>query len=293
MLHITDIQARLSQFPEPIEVTKIRESIYEGFKKLEFVDEGHKYFLHKDDGTTIEMDSVTNVCQRYEKPTDWETICHTKAAKLGVKPDKLKREWREKNIKSTSNGSLTHLFAEAYMWFYMGKPENMPAIIADMQYEDGFLIPYGKKQEAIAGFYEALSKVPEFFPVMPEARIYIAGGENPYGIEENIAGTFDALFAFKGKNGQWQLSIFDWKTNASLENEYARKYGKVLLAPFDDMIEEPLSIYSLQLSLYSLGVAQLGYAIVDRKLVWLTDDGEFHKIRVEDIGTKLISALGK
>lgn len=295
MLNIDDIRERISNFPVPSEIDEIRSNITERFKDLEFVEDGHKYYLHDKSGDVIEMSSVSSVCHKYETDVDWETILERKAIKDGIDPDVLRRQWREKNLVSTSNGTLTHLFAEAYMWFFMGKPEKMPDVIARNQYEDGYLIPYGKKQEAVAKFYDDLQSVPSFYPVMPETKVYIRKNDNKYGIRHDIAGTFDALFTFRKKSGKYVLSVFDWKTNMSIENEWNTKNNVTLLPPFDsnDFIDEPKSVYTIQLSLYSVGLSQLGYDIVDRKLIWLTDDGNYHKISVPDVSDKLIMDLSK
>ena len=177
------------------------------------------------------------------------------------------------------------------MYFFMGDIESMPHIIKEMQYEDGFLIPYGNKQKAVAKYYEDLYNVDNFYPVMPEAQIYIDADDNPYGIKTDISGTFDALFAFKDKEGKIKLSVRDWKTNKTLENSYNQEYGNTLLEPFNTFINQPKSIYTIQLSLYQLGLEQLGYEISDRKLLWLTDDGDYYKIEVQDVKDKLIDSL--
>lgn len=294
MLNIDDIQKRLKDFPEPTEVEMIRKEITDRYKDMEFVEKGHKYLLHNADGTVTEMTSVTNMCHKYEKEVDWDSIAKRKAIKDGVDVNALKRQWKEKNIISTSNGSLTHLFAEAYMWFFMGKPENMPHSIMKYQYEDGFLIPYGKKQEAVAKFYDDLYKVRNFYPVMPETCIYIKKDDNKYGIKYNIGGTFDALFAYKDKDGNYSLSIFDWKTNAALENDYNKRMHVTLLPPFDkEFVDQPKSIYTLQLSLYSLGLSQANYNVADRKLVHLKESGEYEKIRLQDVSALLANDLSK
>ena len=291
MLNIRDIEKRISNNPEPKEITELREEITNRFSNLEFIEDGHKYYLHKDDGSVKEMNSVSSVCHMFEPEVDWETILTNKAEKLGVDKEYLREEWHKKNITSTSNGSLTHLFAEAYMYFFMGMVDKMPDIIKKMQYEDGYLIPYGKKQIAVAKYYEDLYKVENFYPVMPEAQIYIDSEDNKYSINHDISGTFDALFAFVNKNGEIKLSVRDWKTNQSLENLYNIKHVNTLLPPFDNLINQPKSMYSLQLSLYQLGIEQLDYKVIDRKLLWLKDDGSYEKIDVPDVREKLISAL--
>ena len=290
MLNIEDVYERIERNPEPKEIEEIRKHILSSFKELDFIEDGHKYFLNKDDGTKIEMNSVSSVCHRFEPLVDWDAIRDRKAKKLGISSEELKRQWREKNITSTSNGTLTHLFAESYMYFFMGQVDKIPSIIKDMQYEDGFLIPYGEKQMAVAKYYEDLNKVDNMWAVMPETKVYIESSNNPFGMNLNVSGTFDALFAFRDSKGKLKLSVRDWKTNASLLNSYNMSMGNTLLYPFDsgEFINQPKSMYTIQLSLYQLGLQQLGYEIGDRKLLWLTDSGEYFKIDVQDVTNILI-----
>ena len=295
MLNISDIREKLKRDPIPQEVKDIRSNITERFKNLQFIEEGHKYYLHRTDGTQKEMTSVTTFCHNSFTPkVDWDEILARKALKLGVEKDALGREWKEKNITSTSNGSLTHLFAEGYMYFMMGEIDNIPEVIRTMQYEDGFLIPYGQKQMAVAKYYEDMFKTQGLYPVMPEAQIYIDSEDNPFGITKaDISGTFDALFAFQNKQKEWCLSVRDWKTNKSLFNEYNQSKKNYLLPPFEEMgyIDEPKSLYTIQLSLYQIGLQQLGYKIMDRKLLWLTEEGEYHKVDVNDVSKEIINFL--
>ena len=110
MLHTSDIEKRLAICPEPPEVTDMRNRITEAFKDLEFIEGPHKYYIHHGDGTKMELPSVSSVIHRFEPKVDWDAIRIRKAQKEGIDQDVLKRLWRENNIKSTSNGTLTHLF---------------------------------------------------------------------------------------------------------------------------------------------------------------------------------------
>lgn len=152
------------------------------------------------------------------------------------------------------------------------------------------MISYGEKQMAVAKYYEDLNKVDNMWAVMPETKVYIESGNNPFGMNLNVSGTFDALFAFMDSKGKLKLSVRDWKTNASLLNSYNMSMGNTLLYPFDsgEFINQPKSMYTIQLSLYQLGLQQLGYEIGDRKLLWLTDSGEYFKIDVQDVTNILI-----
>ena len=289
MLHIDDIKNKLKNNPEPDFVKNVRHNIIESFNKLEFIEEGHIYLVHNEDGSVVELPSVSHVCHQFQEDVDWDTIAINKAKKLGIEVSLLKREWKENNIKSTTNGTKTHLFAEAYMYFFRGKPELMPSVISQTQYKDGFLIPYNKKEEAVAKFYEDLFKIDSVYPVMAEAQIY-TGINDTLNLSTNYSGTFDMLFAYKLKDN-WKLGIFDWKTNVSLENNFNQTHKKTLLQPFDYLIDESKSIYTIQLSAYQLGITQLGYEVADRKIIWLRDDGTYEKISVADITNDLKNAL--
>ena len=289
MLHISDIEKKWKNNPEPQFVKDVRENIKKSFSRLEFIEEGHKYFVHNDDGSVITLPSVSHVCHQFEPHVDWDEIAEKKASKMGIPTEDLKRQWRENNLRSTSNGTKTHLFGEAYMYFFQGRPDLMPQVIKDTQYEDGFLIPYGKKEEAIAQFYQDLFYIDNIYPVMAEAQIYtgIDGGIN---FKQNYSGTFDMLFAYKHK-GVWKLAIYDWKTNASLENTFNRDKFNMLLHPFGHLINESFSIYTIQLSCYQIGIQQLGYEIADRKIIWLKEDGSYEKFSVDDVTKELKSVL--
>ena len=72
MLNIKDVRKRLKDNPEPKEVKEIRDKILSSFDKLEFIEEGHKYFLHNDDGTTTELKSVSETIHQFVPFVDWE-----------------------------------------------------------------------------------------------------------------------------------------------------------------------------------------------------------------------------
>ena len=289
MLHIDDIKEKLARNPEPDFVKETRENIIQSFSRLQFLEEGHKYFVHQDDGTTISLPSVSHVCHQFQPEVDWEAIAQRKAIKEGIPKEELQRQWKENNIRSTNNGTITHEFGEAYMYFFQGRPELMPERVK-LQYEDGFLIPYGNKEKAICKFYEDIYRLDNFYPVMPEARIYTGLEGGGLDLSQNYSGTFDMLFACQIK-GKWKLILLDWKTNASLENAFNQAKSNTLLNPFSYMIDEPKSIYTIQLSLYQMGLEQLGYEIADRKIIWLKDDGDYEKISVPDVTLDLKNVL--
>lgn len=289
MLNIKDIQER--NHVEPPEVTAIRENIKNSFRRLEFQEGPHKYYVHNDDGTTTELPSVSATTHQFQPHVDWDIKAEEYGLKHDMSKNAVQRMWEENNVKATNRGSLIHLYAEGFMHFFMGNVESIPETIK-FQYEKGYLIPYGAKQEAVLQFYEDLFVNDKIYPVMPEAQVYM-GLTDEYKKFQPYAGTFDMLFTYKASDGKWKLLIYDWKTNASLYSDYNRKFNGMALPPFDNYYDEAFSYYIMQLSCYSLCLMQLGYEIADRKIIWLKDDSTYEKISVPDITETMKQALLK
>ena len=282
MLHTSDIEKRLKNCPEPDEVKEMREKIISAFSNLEFFEGPHKYILHGKDGKDTELPSVSSIVQKFEPHVDWDAIRLNKAKTEGIDPEELKRQWKQTNITSTSNGSKTHLFGESCMYMFQGKYDLIDNEVSHYQFEDGFLIPYGGKEIAASKFYEDLLPNYSVWPVIPEAKIY-TGYNNTLSLNEQYCGTFDLLFAARGKDGVIRPFMADWKTNKSLVSDYNRAHGKMMLPPFENLVDEPLSHYTIQLSLYAMGLEQLGYEMTHRIIIWLKEDGTYEKIPVKDV----------
>ena len=87
------------------------------------------------------------------------------------------------------------------------------------------------------------------------------------------------------------LVIFDFKTNASLIKEYSRSVGKMMLPPFDDMFDESLSTYTLQLSAYQIPLEDIGLKVIGRRIVWLKDDSDYEIFKLDDVTDRLRAVL--
>lgn len=289
MLHISDIEKRLTEFPEPMEVTEIRERILNTFNKLEFVEEGHKYFLPNSDGTKEELISVSKMVEQFSVEKDWDAQAEISALKRGITKEEMQRQWHENNIRATNAGTGVHRFGEMYQYFFMGQPELIDDITKP-QYEDGYLIPHSPKEMAASLFYEDLHNTRNIWPVLAETRVYM-GINDKFPIKQKYAGTFDMLFAFKANDGKYKLLIYDFKTNASLTNSYVRDIGQLMLSPFDQYYDESYSHYIVQLSAYELALRQLDFEIADRKLIWLKDDATYEKISLPSVSDILAETL--
>lgn len=90
-----------------------------------------------------------------------------------------------------------------------------------------------------------------------------------------------------------KMLLVTHNTNKDLYKSYSRDNGIMMLEPFGSMgfYEEAWSHYAIQLSLYSIGLMQLGIKPIDRVLIWLKDDGTYEKVKVPDLTDKLLEIL--
>lgn len=264
-----------------IYLEETRKKIYNSFSDIEFLEKDHQYFINGE-----EYVSVSSIIDKFCEPFDKDAISKNCAKKRGVSQEELLQEWKYINRKSTVNGSLTHEFGESAIWLRCGHPELMPEDVKRRQYieNENWLIPYSKKEEAAMSF---LNDLPDsILPVGAEFKM----SSKFTNLSTKFCGTTDILFYYDNPKNPGFI-IGDWKTNAELKKEYARKKKKVMLAPFDDLIDEPLSHYTLQFSMYQIMLESIGLNILGRRLIWLKDDGSYDVIKIKDVTNKLKKIL--
>lgn len=262
-------------------IQAIRNLISENFSDIVFIDQGHKYFIG-----TEEYTPVSNIIDRYVRPFEKDRISEAYAKKHGRTKEDVLREWRYKNLKSVTQGTKYHEYGEALTWITCGHPELIPTEIR-RQYipEDNWLIPFAPKEESILKFYSELP--PSIIPVGAEFRM---SSRYIQGINTKFCGTTDLLFYYDNPNNPGFI-IGDWKTNEELTKDYQRSKGIKMLPPFDDLIDEPLSHYTLQFSMYQLMLESIGLKILGRRLIWLKNDGTYEVIKIDDITDRLRQIL--
>lgn len=275
---------------EPQIVTETRQKILQAFHDLEFFEEGHRYMLHGQEITQ----SVSGVGHRFiREPFNAESMADRYAQRHGRTAQYWIKQWECNSFRSTTLGTKTHAYGESLGYLKAGHPELICTIIRP-QYNETYkyLAPIHPKEEAVLKFMDELPA--SFHLVLNETKIY--SGKNPdadKNLKELICGTFDMLYYYDGDGNPSKAGfvILDYKTNASLTNDYNRKFHKTLLPPFDDMVEEDLSLYTIQLSLYALMLEDIGVSVIDRKIVWLNNEGDYEIIPVNDVSNKLRMVL--
>lgn len=268
---------------EPAVVLEARQKVLREFEDLEFYSEGHRYMLGGQ-----QLPSVTNVTHRLiREPFDELRQAMRYAGRHGMTPEYWIQQWRQNSFRATTLGTRTHSYGESLGYLRAGLPERIcPSMQSQYMPEYGFLAPLHPKEESALKFMNELPK--SMHLVLNEAQVY--SGKNPCperNLKQQLAGTFDMLYYNDGTDGQPSgFVILDYKTNAHLQNDYNRRYGRLLHFPFDYMTEEDLSLYTIQLSFYALMLEDIGIPIVSRRIVWLRDT-EYQVIPVEDVSEKL------
>lgn len=267
---------------EPTIVTEARNHVLKEFEDLQFFEDGHRYLLHGK-----QLNSVSGIGHRFvREPFDTERQAVRYAERHGETPEYWIRQWRCNSFRATTLGTKTHEFGESLGYLRAGHPEFIrDSVRAQYNKEYDYLAPIHPKEEAVERFMKELPE--SYHLVLNEAKVY--SGKNPdssKNLQEQICGTFDMLYWYEGETQGASDSgfvVLDYKTNASLYNEYSRNRNRTLLPPFDNIIEEDYGLYVIQLNLYALMLEDIGLPVIARKIVWLKDDGTYELIDTPDI----------
>lgn len=252
------------------------------FEDLQFFEDGHRYLLHGK-----QLNSVSGIGHRFvREPFDTERQAVRYAERHGETPEYWIRQWRCNSFRATTLGTKTHEFGESLGYLRAGHPEFIrDSVRAQYCEEYDYLAPIHPKEEAVERFMKELPE--SYHLVLNEAKVY--SGKNPdasKNLQEQICGTFDMLYWYEGETQGASDSgfvVLDYKTNASLYNEYSRNRNRTLLPPFDNIIEEDYGLYVIQLNLYALMLEDIGLPVIARKIVWLKDDSTYELVNTPDI----------
>lgn len=291
-LRIYQKKTWLDEYNKPL-YSKIREKILDEFRDLVFIEEGHRYFVGERELTSVsvmihnfkeEFDVITEAQRTYERQYD-----NVQSKYYRMLPEQIRDMWKSISDTACSVGTERHEFAESLFHFLTGNEDKILPQFKDRVMTDEEGRPY---MLAIEAKEIAAGKV---FQDIPECVVPILSETKVFNIEEEYAysGTFDILFYYNAEllgkgNENSGLYVWDWKTNKDLFKNFAKK---TLLPPFDEMLDMPKSIYTLQLNAYQMALEKIGLKVVRRQLFWLRPNGEYQKISLENITSKLDKAL--
>jgi hypothetical protein len=224
---------------------ELLQKIQSPFKELSFEEEKHKYYV-----SSKGLDkSVSALIKAFYEPFDAEAIAPYSAAKAGVTTEEILKQWADINQESRDRGHRVHNFGEIYQFNRNLKP-SCP------------------QEEAIVKFWNDLPE--HILPVAAELRMY--------HFKHLYAGTADIIL-YDTKTQTYIIA--DYKTNKDLLKNYK---GKTLLAPFENLLDNPLNHYVIQLSYYQILLEQvLGVRVSKRIVIHLQLDGDYKLYDCQDI----------
>jgi hypothetical protein len=221
--------------------------------EIQFDAATHTYWLGN-----RKLESVTTVIKELVPPFDRERISAKTAKKRGVSQEELLAEWDRKGQAGRDRGTKVHAYIEDVL--------------------------NGKKDELLAAFNDTLPEFVAFDAAWRSMQQKLQAGvrakETRVWHEElGLAGTVDLLLNVVLPNKNCDTIVVDWKTgDFQTTNRYER-----LLAPFEDLDNCELHVYSLQTSLYRVLLERRGISTHEAYLVHLSGTGAYHGFRALDL----------
>lgn len=194
---------------------------------------------------------------------------------LDAEVEKVRSEWKEENLKSTTRGTAIHADKENGMYEAIGKGE-MPL-----------------KKYGIGGKFECIRNHSEMNlenGIYPE---YLISMDHTYkGVTVSIAGQIDLLI----KEGN-TIHIFDYKTNKKLDTkgffDFKKNTTQKMLPPLGKLEDCNMSHYNLQLSLYMYMMlkANSGFKAGMLRIVHYSHDGEVNEYPLDYLEKDVVNLL--
>ncbi len=233
-----------------------------------FNEKSHTYvYLDGATGRPVQsFTSVTGFISRFKKKFDSDFWAKKKAQQLGKTKDEILAEWKQTADTAVDLGTVVHKWIED---FYNGLNPPDPEDPRVLERVDRFRRLHADRLYKLS-------------PIKQEFRLF----SRKWG----IAGTTDAIFKL---NDRYYLG--DWKTNKKFTTDFhpKGKYGK-LLYPFEDLWDNALNSYSIQLSLYRLILQEEAGFLTDGSfLVWIGPEEKPELHKTLDLRDRLYDYLQK
>lgn len=194
----------------------------------------------------INMMAVSKVIDQFAEEFS-DDIAIRYAEKNGLNVEDVRASWKSAGDIACDFGHQTHDYGEKY-------------------YYDKTLEPANNHEKALRQFWLDLPS--HIKPVACETRVYTK--------RFRYAGTFDLLVYDELREG---YIIVDYKTNKDLFKNFR---GKMMLEPFDFLLDHPYNHYQIQLSLYQIPLEEIGIKVIDRWVIWLKPDAKYDKFETYD-----------
>lgn len=211
----------------------------------------------------VSLASVTTAIGELKPKFDRERISLVVASRDGLTQQQVLDDWDSRSLAALAKGSAVHSYIED---LFKNRDDSVVESMNDLP--------------ELAGFKKAWSRLQKSHKAIIEHQELIVGDP-----ELGIAGMVDAIALLHPASALQSRHIFDWKTGRKFDS--SNRYEK-LLAPFDDLDNCQLSMYSLQTSLYRLILERAGWGgFGDSYLVHLRADGTHYTYRGRDYRGRL------
>lgn len=201
----------------------------EAFNKFKFFEDDHHYECN---GKRVGI-SVTRLIENYSNPFDQQGIAEKVAMRDNKDVTQVLQEWKYKNKFACDKGSTCHEYVQS---IWSGEEYNELLFDGSIEY----LTAVNKIQSQAMNFWKDFKD--KFTHIQDEQ---LVGSE-----EYNICSAVDHLFLDKDGN----VWLIDYKTNSILkgynDDEKNRRYTKKMLIPLQNLKDDALHHYHLQLSIY-------------------------------------------
>ena len=236
-------------------VQTARARLEECSSDLTFDPEEHRYFLGD-----REMRSVSSIVESFA-PFDSLAVA-TRCSKnerhefFGMDPQEIVSIWEERGRIAADEGTAIHSFGEACCLYLQDREDEIEEQYRCRITPEGLAALF-PKEEAVAAWWET-QDWSRFAVAAKETRVV-----NPY---LQYAGTFDLLLYDSWNSNFCQK---DYKTNKDLE----RWFGEMLLPPLSMIRSNDIGKYTVQQTLYTIELRNIGLAVASNDLIWLREDG--------------------
>lgn len=225
------------------------------FDNFKFFDADHHYEYN---GKRVGI-SVTSLIESYANEFNQQEIAEKVAIKENRDVEDILTEWKYKNDFACEKGSTCHEYAQS-LW----SGEKFMPLLFDKS--NKYLSAVGQIQEQAINFKLDYQDKLEHL-----ADEFVIGSE-----EYDIASAIDHLFINKLTGG---LVLVDYKTNSYMSGYNKEAYSKKMKVPLDNLNDDALHHYYIQLSIYKYLLETYAKVQVSEMfIVYMSENIENYKI---------------
>lgn len=246
---------------------KVLQELDKVFSKYKFFEEDHHYEVN---GKRVGI-SVTRLIEQYTQEFNADEVASKVAIRDGKTKQEVLDEWEYKNQLACKKGTSIHNYTQA---LFANK-----------------LIGVNLEDKELNKLFDILTKQADNFyndnkdDLIHVAYEYVIGSE-----EYDIASAVDHLFIDKKTN---TLLLIDYKTNTYITGWNKESYKKSMKAPLDNLNDDKLTHYQLQLSIYKYIIEKYtNLKVMDMIIVYMSEvNKNYELIRIPYLKKEVESIL--